>query len=133
MCGKKHIQAMQRAGAAMSDSRDFNWGDIDADIVAPEQPAIVCYTNPNGAVVLRQAGQYGLEDDHWVYFYPDHAHAIAAAIMKVAGVGTGETASKDQTAAERQRRYRERKKRDRNGSNRDALRDGDVTEVGCCG
>ena len=109
----------------MSDSREFDWGDIDADIVVPEQPAIACYTNPNGAVVLRQAGQYGLEDDHWVYFHADHAVAVAYAILNAAGLtmqivqcqpnGCCDVPQpKDRTAAERQKRYRERKRNARN-------------------
>lgn len=70
----------------MSGPRDFDWGDADADIIVPEQPAIACYVNINNAVVLRQADQHGLEDDHWVYFHPQYAVAIAYAILDAAGL-----------------------------------------------
>ena len=48
----------------------------------PGQPAIACYLNPTGAIVLRQ----DTEDDHFVWFHPEHAAAVAAAILEAAGL-----------------------------------------------
>ena len=98
----------------MSDSLEFDWYDVAvaADIIIPEQPAIACYTNTNGGIVLRQAGHFfGSPDDQWIFFHPQHARALATAILEEAGLDVdARTPSKDCTAAERQRRYRERKR-----------------------
>ena len=101
------------------ESHVFDWAALhDAgDVVVLEQPAIACYLNPRGAIVLRQ----DTDDDYFVWFRPEHAAAVAAAILEAAGLdGTklasggattcGTTRPKDPTAAERQRRYRESKK-----------------------
>ncbi len=96
--------------------RGFDWLDDVGDIVVPEQPAIACNPNPKGAIVLRQ----DTEDDHFVWFHPEHAAAVAAAILEAAGLDTTalipeaaqvDSKSKDPSAAGRQRRYRERKKK----------------------
>jgi hypothetical protein len=41
--------------------------------------------DPKGGVVIRQAGQYGPDDDHWVYFHPRYAVDVAKAILEKAG------------------------------------------------
>ncbi len=95
---------------------EFNWLDDADEVIVREQPAIAVYTNPAGDVVLRQRG----EDDAWIWFAPDHARAVAVAILEAAAfdatvlTSTPEPTpkSKDPTAAGRQRRYRERKKKE---------------------
>jgi hypothetical protein len=46
---------------------DADWSRAGGDLVIPDQPAIAVYWNPTGAVVIRQEGQYGPEEDHFVY------------------------------------------------------------------
>jgi len=90
----------------------FCWDEIEQDVVIRNQPAVAVYTNPNGGIVLRQAGDYGADEDHWVYFDPMHAEAIANAILAAASLDqrADTNSPKDSTAAERQRRYRARKR-----------------------
>jgi hypothetical protein len=64
----------------------FDWTTIEDDVVIPEQAAIAVYNNPNGGVVCRQAGQYGPEEDSWIFFHPSHALALAKAILDKAGL-----------------------------------------------
>jgi hypothetical protein len=64
----------------------FDWTTIEDDVVIPEQAAIAVYTNPNGGIVCRQAGQYGPEEDSWIFFHPSHALALARAILDRAGL-----------------------------------------------
>jgi hypothetical protein len=118
----------------------FDWADVADDIVIPEQPETAVYTNPKGGVVIRQAGQFGTDDDHWVYLDRRFAVDIAKAILEKAGrddleivpvsqvrVLAGDAgdlvsdsdktadAKPDRTAAERQRRHRGKKQREREG------------------
>jgi hypothetical protein len=65
---------------------DFSWEDVADDVVIPEQAAIAVFTNPAGGIVLRQAGQYGIEEDHWIYFHSRYALALAKAILSKAGL-----------------------------------------------
>jgi hypothetical protein len=59
----------------------FDWSTIEEDIVIPEQAAIAVYCNPKGKVVLRQAGQYGPDEDTWITFDKSHALTLARAIL----------------------------------------------------
>lgn len=95
---------------------EFDWDDAADDIVIAEQAAVAVYTNPKGGIVIRQAGQYGPEEDQWIVLAPEHAGKLARALLDLAKAEP--TASpplalpppaKDRTAAERQRRYRERR------------------------
>jgi hypothetical protein len=95
-------------------SLDFDWYDSNNNsVVIPEQMAVAVYTNAHGNVVIRQAGQYGPDEDVWIVVAPCHARALAEAILTEAGLDAAEPAplalpapSKDATAAERQRRRR---------------------------
>jgi hypothetical protein len=64
----------------------FDWTTIEDDIVIPEQAQIAVYNNPNGGVVCRQAGQYGPDEDSWIFFHPSHALALVKAILSKAGL-----------------------------------------------
>jgi hypothetical protein len=64
----------------------FDWSTIEDDIVVPEQAQIAVYNNPNGGVVCRQAGQYGPDEDSWIFFHPSHALALTRAILEKAGL-----------------------------------------------
>ena len=95
--------------------RDFDWSDVV--IVVAEQPATACYLNPAGDIVLRQRGADRDDDDPFLWFAPEHAAAIAKAILEAAALSATAPATeptqrpskaKDPTAAERQKRYRER-------------------------
>jgi hypothetical protein len=98
----------------MTASRDFDWNDDDSNVVVPEQAAIAVYLNPRGNVVIRQAGQYRPDEDSFVIVAPDHAAAVADAILRVAGLHRDQPDDsdppkpKDRTTAERLRRYTER-------------------------
>jgi hypothetical protein len=127
----------------MSD--EFTWCD-NPDVVIPTQPAIAVFENTNGAVCIRQEGQFGTDEDAWVFFSKDRALTVARAILDVAGIepvdafpeiwttamhNIGNSAGpsqdrKDHTAAERQRRYRERHA-DRNAVTRDTVTGDAVT------
>jgi hypothetical protein len=68
-------------------SRDyFDWTTIEDDIVIPEQAQIACYNNPKGDIVLRQAGQYGPDEDTWIVLHRSHALILAKAILDRAGL-----------------------------------------------
>jgi hypothetical protein len=64
----------------------FDWTTIEDDVVVPEQAQIAVYNNPNGGIVCRQAGQYGPDEDSWIFFHPSHALAIVKAILDKAGL-----------------------------------------------
>ncbi len=105
--------------SANGDGRAWDWSDDARDLVVQEQPAIAVYTNPANAVVIRQAGAWNDDEDAWIWFSPDHALAIAKAILEAAGLDAMALApepeqaaskAKDPTAAERQRRRRARQK-----------------------
>ena len=119
---------------ADNEGRPWDWGDDDGDVIVAEQPPVACYLNPKGAVVLRQPAAEHDEDDAVIWFGPEPARAIAAAILHVAGyeVAGLEAAGLDAadiaerapepaqdatkpmagTSASRQKRYRQRKKKD---------------------
>jgi hypothetical protein len=64
----------------------FDWTTIEDDIVIPEQAQIACYNNPKGDIVLRQAGQYGPDEDTWIVLHRSHALTLAKAILDRAGL-----------------------------------------------
>lgn len=114
----------------MSD--DLDW---DAVQVVPEQGAIAVYTSDAGYVVVRERTPYP-EKDACVVFLPQYAEAIVRRIIELAelpftlvanGAQAGDSlhASKDGTAAERQRRRRNKLRIDR-----DSDRDDIVTVTG---
>ena len=80
-----------------------------------EQAAIAVVADESGNVVIRQAGQYGPEDDMWVVVAPENALALAEAIMRgvgfePAGPSPISEPNKPKTNAERQCAHRERKR-----------------------
>jgi hypothetical protein len=70
----------------MSTHDDFNWDDVADDIAIPEQAATAVFTNPNGAVVVRQSGQYDASEDMWIVFHKRHALDLVKAILSKAGL-----------------------------------------------
>src|SRR6266567_2240921 len=64
----------------------FDWKTIEEDIIVPEQAAIAVYNNPEGGIVLRQAGQYGPDEDTTIVLHPSHGLALARAILDRAGL-----------------------------------------------
>ncbi len=72
----------------VDNNHDFDWQKDAGDVIVRSQPAMAVYTNPKGDVVLRQECD-GLSrdgEDDVVWFAVDHARAVAAAILKTAGV-----------------------------------------------
>ena len=105
--------------SADGDGRPWDWADGADDVIVAEQPPVACYINSADAIVLRQPAAAHDEDDAVIWFAPEHARAIAAAILYVAGYQASALApepaqvggkAKDPTAAGRQARYRERQK-----------------------
>ncbi len=102
-----------------TENSEFNW--TDTNLVVEEQLPVACYRNPEGDVVLRQRAAWPDDDDPAIWFGPQHARAIAAAIIQVAGYQTtvpapepAQASVKPQatSAAERQKRYRDRRKKE---------------------
>jgi hypothetical protein len=118
---------------------DFSWNDVEENVIVPEQAAIAIYNNPRSDVVIRQAGRYGMDEDHFIVLHPSHALAIAKAVLATAGLadllivhkgvfdvmerrsGSSAEASPEhpaatkrnaKTAAERQRSRREKQRHD---------------------
>ena len=89
----------------MVERETFNWEDPDT-LVLREQRAIAVFVNNNNEIVVRQRVDYDF--DVYVVFAPEHAQAIAAAILDWAAA-VGASTRKDPTAAERQRRRRQRR------------------------
>ncbi len=111
-----------------SGNAEFDWAD--ADVVVEEQLPVACYTNPAGDVVLRQRAAWPDNDDLAIWFAPQHARAIAAAILRVAGYQAPAPAPepaqasakpKPATPAERQRRRRARQEEPTLDSDRDSV------------
>ena len=73
------------------EDHDFDWVADAGDVIVRPQPAVAVYTNPAGDVpvadvVLRQEGDPLSYGDSVVWFAVDHASAVAAAILKAAGL-----------------------------------------------
>lgn len=101
------------------ESPAFDWADVDV-IVAHQLP-IGIYQNLAGDIVIRQRSDDYYDDDHIIWFSPEHARAVAVGILREAGIDITALAPKsvqvgskpkDSTGAERQRRYRESKKKE---------------------
>jgi hypothetical protein len=60
---------------------DFDWVKDKADIVLPEQPATAVYLNLRGDVVIRQARDYG-EDDDLITVRPENIPALISGLQK---------------------------------------------------
>lgn len=99
---------------------DFDWTGSGSIAVA-EQLAIAIYPNPKGVVVVRQERAWDEDSDTVIFVNPDHARAVAAAILEAAGLEPDVVIAgllappatppvADPTAAERQRRHRQRLK-----------------------
>ena len=101
----------------VGEAHTWNWREDAGDVIVRAQPAIACYLNPAGDIVLRQHGDY-FDDDAWIWFAVEQAPAVAAAILEAAGLDATALAPeptqkpKDTTAAGRQRRYRKRQKKE---------------------
>jgi hypothetical protein len=107
---------------------DFDW-NCDDVITVPGQAAIACYLNPKGAVVIRQEGQYGIDEDVWVVVAPAHVPMLCRELMALIGAENpldmtevdelvAAAESKDRPAplsnSERQRLYRQRHRNENN-------------------
>lgn len=68
----------------MSD--DFNWNDLDA-VVARDQPAVACYQNPFGQVVVRRRRHWDEDEDCFIHLNPESVPAVVLAMLQAAGFG----------------------------------------------
>src|SRR6185503_3374442 len=57
---------------APQEQREFTWRDPH-DVIVENQPAIACYIDQTGCIVIRQEDFYGDEYGEAVYFRPEHA------------------------------------------------------------
>ena len=105
--------------SADGNGRPWDWADDADDVIVAKQPPVACYINSADAIVLRQPAAEHDEDDAVIWFGSEHARAIAAAILHVAGYEASALApkpapcaikAKDATGAERQKRRRARQK-----------------------
>ncbi len=104
-----------------NESRDFDWLNDAGDVIVRAQSAIAIYPGPSGVVIRRQGDLWSGDGDDVIWFRPEDAPAIAAAILTAVGLDPTVLASgttrvdskpkgKDPTAAERQRRRRKRQR-----------------------
>lgn len=70
----------------MSRHDDFSWADVEDDICVAGQATIACYLNPKNHIVVRQEAQFHPDEDHWIVVHPNHALALARAILDKAGL-----------------------------------------------
>lgn len=75
----------------MNAGGDFDWDVAAEAVVIPEQAATAVFENNQGQVVIRQAGQYGPDEDVWILIAPEHAQALADAIVRCAAEITATT------------------------------------------
>lgn len=69
------------------------WDELEEDVVLERQPRTAVYTNPFGAVVIRQeAASCEPDEDAVVLIRPEHAEAVAQAIMREARLILAEAA-----------------------------------------
>lgn len=69
-----------------NEAHEFDWNGLGGDVVVPEQAAIAVFVNPLGKVVIRQAGQHHPDEGSRIVFAPEHAAAVAEAILVAAGI-----------------------------------------------
>jgi hypothetical protein len=91
-------------------TNEFDWNSDAVTVVARTQQAIAVYQNLHGAVVIREQQGWDEDADTIIVIQPEHARAVAAAILSAAGLATDRSPRppKDPTAANRQRRRRDR-------------------------
>ncbi len=58
-------------------------GDLDDDVVVPQQDSIRIYANQRGSITIEQSDTTGNETA-FVIFTEQHAESVCAAIMEVA-------------------------------------------------
>jgi len=79
--GAQKLAAPISRPADDSDSAEFRWNDEDT--VIPTQPAIAVYFNPHGEIVIRQEGQYGYDEDHWIYIRPQNLRFLIRRLEEI--------------------------------------------------
>jgi hypothetical protein len=65
---------------------EFSWEDNDDDVIIRSQPAIACYWNPRGEVVIRREGSK-YEDDHFVFLQVAHLDALITRLKEMRADG----------------------------------------------
>lgn len=94
---------------------DYMYWDRE-QVLIPVQMPVAVFSNSDGNVVIRQAGDWYRQDDPFIVLTPENARIVATAVANLAAeLLTPEAplalpAPADRTAAERQRRHRERKR-----------------------
>ena len=65
----------------------FDWTDEDGlALVVPEQFQVAIYKSASGAVVIRERGDALSDGDTYIAIRPEHAVAVARAILEAAGI-----------------------------------------------
>jgi hypothetical protein len=65
---------------------DFCWSSHDDDIIIRSQPAIACYWNQRGEVVIRREGSR-YEEDHFVFVQVAHLDALITRLKEMRADG----------------------------------------------
>ena len=68
------------------ESREFDWLEDDGDVVVRAQSAIAIYPGPSGVVIRRQGDLWSGDGDDVIWFDPQHAPAVAMAILEAVGL-----------------------------------------------
>ena len=63
----------------MSD--EFNWNDVEDDLVVPAQRAVAVYENPKGNIVIRQEADH-VSEDAVVVISRNHIPVLIAALQR---------------------------------------------------
>lgn len=112
----------------MTDDDDvFNWSEVD--VVVPHQPAICCYLNPTGGVVIRQDQTCYGQNDVWILVRPENVRRVVTAMLALIEPERPLALPAPMSPAERSKRYRENKRHEQRHGERDAPRDGNLFEA----
>lgn len=66
---------------------EFDWHDPDEDsVVVRPRPGLAVYRNCRAEVVIRQMSGDDYDEDLFVYVAPEHATAIAQAVLREVGL-----------------------------------------------
>jgi hypothetical protein len=72
----------------------FDWSADEEDVIIKSQPAIACYWNPRGEVVIRREGSK-YEDDHFVFVQVEHLDTLITRLKEMRADGGSRGTDRD--------------------------------------
>jgi hypothetical protein len=69
------LSVLPQPEPATTKEDDFDWFDRDSVIIR-EQPAIACYWNPHGEVIIRRRADWCEDEDHFIYVRVEYLDAL---------------------------------------------------------